>query len=96
MNDILNALKLRPGMPKDEVLQDMIQDCTSDLKDMLHLPALGKEHESILKELVLVKVNHSGVEGISSEGFSGVSTTYLDDLPKSLRRKIAAKRKLPR
>lgn len=96
MNDILNALKLRPGMPKDEVLQDMIQDCTSDLKDILHLPELTKEHDSILKELVLIKVNHSGTEGIANEGFSGVSTIYLDDLPKSLRRKIAAKRKLPR
>lgn len=94
--DILDSLKKRPGMPDDEMLQDIIADCTQDLKGMLHVDNLGEEHGSLLKELVTIKVNCDGAEGIQSESHGGVSTTYIDDLPKSLKRKICAMRRLPR
>lgn len=93
---VLETLKLRKGMPDDAVLEDMIADCTQDLKDMLHIEQLTTDCDSILKELVLIKINHDGTEGIASESHSGVSTSYLDDLPKSLRKRINAKRRLPR
>lgn len=93
---ILEILLLRQGMPEKELLEDMLTDCEMDLKDMLHVDALTEEHTSMLKELVLIKVNHDGVEGIQSESHSGNSTTYMDDIPASLRRKINAKRKLAR
>lgn len=95
MVDIKESLKLRPGMPDDALLEDMIADCTQDLKDMLHVDELADSHASILKELVLIKANHDGVDGISSEGHGSVSATYLDDLPRSLVRRIRAQRKLP-
>lgn len=93
--DVFNSLKLREGMPKDELLLDMIADCTQDLKEMLHRE-LGEEDTSLLKEMVLVKINHDGIEGIQSESHSGNTTTYLDDIPQSLKRKIREKRKLVR
>lgn len=93
---ILNGLLLREGMPERELLEDMLTDCEQDLKDILHVEELREEHISILKELVLIKVNYDGADGIQSENHSGNSVTYLDDLPKSLRRKISAKRRLPR
>lgn len=94
--DLKEKLKLRPGMPDDALLKDLIEDCSQDLKDLLHMDILTEADDSILKELVLIRVNHNRVEGIVSESFSGVSTSYLDDLPKSLRRKINARRRLPR
>lgn len=97
MNEkIIESLLLREGMPDELLLVDILNDCETDLKDMLHVDELTEEHIPILKELVLIKVNHDGVEGIQSESHSGNSTTYLDDLPKSLKRKINAKRRLPR
>lgn len=94
--DIKEKLKLRPGMPDDALLKDLIEDCSQDLKDLLHTDILTEADDSILKELVLIRVNYNRVEGIASESFGGVSTSYLDDLPKSLRRKINARRRLPR
>lgn len=94
--DLKEKLKLRPGMPDDALLKDLIEDCSQDLKDLLHTDILTEADDSILKELVLIRVNHNRVEGIASESFGGVSTSYLDDLPKSLRRKINARRRLPR
>lgn len=93
---ILESLLKRQGMPNGKILEDIVTDCEQDLKDMLHIDMLEEEHGSILKELVLIKVNHDGVDGIVSENHSGTATTYLDDLPKSLRRKINSKRRLPR
>ncbi len=95
MIDVIDSLKLRPGMPEDALLRDMIEDCSQDLKDMLHVDVLTGSHASLLKELVLIKINHDGVDGISSEGHGSVSTSYLDDLPRSLIRRIRAQRKLP-
>ncbi len=93
---ILASLSQREGMPQGTVLEDILEDCMEDLKELLHVEELGEEHSSILKELVIIKANREGAEGIQSENFNGISTTYLDDLPKSLMRKIRAKRKLPR
>lgn len=93
---ILESLLLRDGMPDEALLFDMISDCELDLKEILHVEELEEKHSSILKELVLIKVNHDGTEGIESESHSGNTTTYLDDLPKSLRRRINAMRRLPR
>ena len=95
MPDIKDSLKLRPGMPDDALLEDMIADCSQDLMDMLHADELTDEHASMLKELVLIKINHDGADGLASEGHGSVSTSYLDDLPASLMRRIRARRKLP-
>lgn len=93
---VLESLLKRQGMPNGVILKEMIADCGQDLKDMLHIDTLTEEHNSILKDLVLIRINHDGAEGIASESHSGNATTYLDDLPKSLRRKINSKRRLPR
>ena len=93
---ILSLLSQQEGMPEESLLRDTLEDCIEDLKELLHADELGEEHSSILKELVIIKVNREGTEGIQSENFNGVSTTYLEDLPKSLMRKIRAKRRLPR
>lgn len=93
---ILSLLSQKEGMPEESLLRDALEDCIEDLKELLHVNELGEEHSSILKELVIIKINREGTEGIQSENFNGVSTTYLEDLPKSLMRKIRAKRRLPR
>ncbi len=93
---ILSLLSQKEGMPEESLLRDTLEDCIEDLKELLHVNELGEEHSSILKELVIIKINREGTEGIQSENFNGVSTTYLEDLPKSLIRKIRAKRRLPR
>ncbi|WP_411329275.1 phage head-tail connector protein [Blautia hansenii] len=93
---ILNSLSQREGIPNEEILENILEDCMEDLRELLHVEKLEDEHSSILKEMVFIKVNREGTEGIQSENFNGVSATYLEDLPKSLMRKIRAKRKMPR
>lgn len=97
--EILKEIKMRPGMDcNSEMLLDMIKDCIEELKLYLNysnteqLPTACKQ---IIKQLVFIKYNQDGNEGIQSKSDSGVSTSYLPDLPASLMRQIRKLRKLP-
>lgn len=97
--DIISSLLLREGIENKELITDMVNDCIQELKDYLNYEdkeVLPDSTSSIVKELVLIRYNRDGAEGIQSEGFSGVSTSYMDDIPKALKRRINAKRRLPR
>lgn len=98
---ILQSLMLRPGLGdvSAELLTDMITDCMTELKDYLNyqeseeLPAACGP---IVKELVLIRFNRDGTQGEQSESNSGVSVTYLTDLPADLKRRIHRHRKMRR
>lgn len=98
--DILESLMKRPGIQDQiDVLEDMIHDSISDMRTMLNY---GDDEElpdgciPAVKELVLVRYNHDGVEGISSESqSSGGSTTYMDSLPDRVKRTVRKYRRLP-
>lgn len=99
--EILNKILLRPGVPDNkELLQDMIHDCIEEIRDAINYKEEDEFPSSlygIVKELVLEKINRDGVQGIQSESHSsGGSTTYLDDIPKSIKRQIYRKRRLKR
>ena len=84
---ILNSILLRPGMSDQDgaLLNDMIDDAILDIKSYLNYAStndLPDEIAPAVKELVLIRFNRDGAEGISSESqSSGGSTTYSDALP---------------
>lgn len=100
-NKILEGLMKRPGLQdKKDMLADMIRDSISDVRTMLNYDEdedLPDGCISAVKELVLIRYNHDGVEGISSESqSSGGSTTYMDGLPDRVKRTIRKYRRLSR
>lgn len=99
-NKILESLLKRPGLQdQEDVLADMIQDSISDMRTMLNYDddeELPDGCIPAIKELVLVRYNQDGVEGISSESqSSGGSTTYMDALPDRVKRAVRKYRRLP-
>ncbi|EJO5347303.1 hypothetical protein NRP93_001380 [Clostridium botulinum] len=98
---ILQSLKLRPGISNfsDELLKDLVSDSYNDVAEFINLNEGDKMPLgciNIVKDLVVVKVNKLGSEGLSSESYSGVSQSYIEDIPKDIKRKLIRKRKLPR
>lgn len=99
MEEILSSIKLRQGISvnSDELLKDLIKDSIQDVKDFINC---SDEEElpsgciSIVKELVIIKCNRLGTEGLSSQSASGVSENYSDDIPKPLKKKLYRYRKL--
>lgn len=97
---ILESLLKRPGLEEQEaLLSDMILDSISEMRTMLNYGEAEDLPEGCIpaiKELVLVRYNQDGVEGISSESqSSGGSTTYMDALPDRVKRTIRKYRRLP-
>jgi len=101
MDDILRTIKLRPGISNlsDELLKDFVQDSFSEVADYINLED-GLEMPigciSIVKDLVVIKANRIGSEGISSESHEGVSQTYIDGIPKEIKTRLRRYRRLPR
>lgn len=100
LNDqILTSVKLRPGIAanSDELLNELIEDSIQDVKDFINYSDdedIPTGCISIVKELVIIKCNRLGAEGLSSQSASGVSENYSDDIPKVLKKKLYRYRKL--
>ncbi|KIL09248.1 hypothetical protein SR42_09795 [Clostridium botulinum] len=98
---IIESIKLRPGISNvDEfLLADIVQDTVIEISDYINIKE-GEELPlgctSIIKDIVVIKVNKLGSEGVSSESYSGVSQSYIEDIPKDILRKLKRYRKLPR
>lgn len=101
IDNIVAALKLRPGISNltTELLTDIVQDTITDVVEYINLEEgtdIPTSCVSIVKDIVIVKCNKLGSEGLSSESYSGVSQSYIEDIPKDIIRKLKRHRKLPR
>lgn len=96
---ILNSIKLRPGVSNnpDELLNDFISDAILSVKSYLNYKedeTIPVECESVVKELVIIKCNQLGAEGLVSQGTSGISETYVSDIPRPLKKILNRYRKI--
>lgn len=98
---MLDKIKARLNITdssRDFLINDLIEDSKEDLKELTNNPNLkfDRKAEGIVKELVVIKFNRLGAEGLSSESVNGHSQIFIDGLPKDLRTKILSMRKLRR
>lgn len=101
IDDIVTALKLRPGISNlsTDLLVDIVQDVITNVAEYINLDEgldIPVSCVSIVKDLVVIKCNKLGAEGLSSTSNSGVSENYVEDIPKDILRKLRRYRKLPR
>ncbi len=84
----------------DQALQKyLIEDAIAEVKSYINAAeseTLPPSVKYIVKELALIRFNNLGAEGISSTSQSGISESYIEDLPAGLRRQLRRIRKLPR
>lgn len=84
----------------DEALQKyLVEDAIEEVKNYVNAAeseTLPMSVKHIVKELALIRFNRLGAEGISSTSQSGISESYIEDLPAGLRRQLRRIRKLPR
>ena len=78
----------------DDKLQAIIDDVTLDVLADTNQSKLNAQLESAVISLSVVAVNRLGTEGLASEGYSGVSTSYLDDVPPRVASILNANRRL--
>ena len=93
---LLELLKARldENELSDGKLQGIIDDVTIEVLANTNQPILNAQLESAVISLSVVAVNRIGTEGLASEGYSGVSTSYLDDVPPRVASILNANRRL--
>ena len=78
----------------DIKLQAIIDDVTQEVLADTNQSKLNAQLESAVISLSVIVVNRIGTEGLASEGYSGVSTSYLDDVPPRVASILNANRRL--
>ena len=80
---LLGRLKARldENELSDGKLQAIIDDVTLEVLADTNQSKLNAQLESAVISMSVITVNRIGTEGLASEGYSGVSTSYLDDVP---------------
>lgn len=78
----------------DGKLQEIIDDVTQEVLADTNQSILNTQLESAVISLSVIAVNRLGTEGLASEGYSGVSTSYLDDVPPRVTSILNANRRL--
>lgn len=63
---------------KINIYIEMVQD---ELKEICKLETYLPELDNVLVEMVIVKLNKAGNEGIANISMSGISETYLTEYP---------------
>ena len=78
----------------DVKLQAIVEDVTQEVLADTNQSKLNAQLESAVISLSVITVNRLGTEGLSSESYSGVSTSYLDDVPPRVASILNANRRL--
>ena len=93
---LLERLKARldENELSDDKLQAIVEDVTLEVLADTNQPELNAQLESAVISLSVIAVNRLGTEGLASEGYSGVSTSYLDDVPPRVASILNANRRL--
>lgn len=96
---LLTAIQLRPGVENIStgLLADLIADAQTELRELINYPddvVLPSAAFPVLKEMVLLKINRLGYEGISSTSVSGTSENFIDGYPADLMKRIVRLRRL--
>jgi len=94
---MLENIKLLLGITdasKDSLITLLISKSTQQVLSYCNLLELPLTMESIVEELVIIRYNKLGSEGLQAESYSGISQTFLSDIPLDIKTQLNAYRKL--
>lgn len=82
MLEILQALIGRTD--KNTILNYLVSQAQTDFKTYCNRDDVPEAAQNIIIQMVVVKYNRLGAEGLASESFSGVSNNYIDGYPANI------------
>ena len=80
---MLNKIKLLLGLAgneKDDLLQLLSDMAVDEVKDYCNIDDISGLENTII-QMVIIKYNLIGHEGLASESYSGASYSYITDYP---------------
>lgn len=90
--DILTQIQTLQPNAKVEVVNLLIEKVKAEVVLFCrtdYIPAM----DNVVADIILFKLNHVGNEGIASISANGISETYLNDYPNSIKQQLYSFRK---
>lgn len=82
---ILEKIKLMVGAEnKDGLISILIEQAQSEFLQLANLKELPDNIENIIVDMVIIKYNLQGVEGLASSSYSGATESYSQYPPQLL------------
>ena len=78
----------------DDLINLFIEDTTKEVKIYCNREDIDTELESVIRRIVIIKLNRINSEGLSSQSYSGVSESFIDGYPQDIIAVLNRKRKL--
>lgn len=78
----------------DDLINLFIDDTTKEVKTYCNREDIDTELESVIRRIVIIKLNRMNSEGLSSQSYSGVSESFIDGYPQDIISVLNRKRKL--
>lgn len=78
----------------DELINLFIEDTITEVKVYCNREDIDTELESVIRRIVIIKLNRLGSDGLASQSFSGVSESFIDGYPQDIVSILNRKRKL--
>ena len=78
----------------DDLINLFIDDTTKEVKIYCNREDIDVELESVIRRIVIIKLNRMNSEGLSSQSYSGVSESFIDGYPQDIISVLNRKRKL--
>ena len=78
----------------DALINLFIEDTTKEVKIYCNREDIDTELESVIRRIVIIKLNRMNSEGLSSQAYSGVSESFIDGYPQDIIAILNRKRKL--
>lgn len=66
---------------EDALLKYLIAACSDDAVEYCRMPEFDDKLERIVVQMVVVRYNLNGTEGVTQQSFSGVSESFSDGYP---------------
>ncbi|MGL5764277.1 MAG: phage head-tail connector protein [Sarcina sp.] len=96
MNELLEKLKRRVTNKNDELLMDLLLETIAEVKDFTRQDEYycTSEIQGPILMIAAAKCNRIGNEGIKQISVSGVSESYEEDLPLSIKKQLYRHRRM--
>lgn len=84
--DILEQVKILSSNTNEALISLLIDKTKIEISEYtkISFDENNAAMQNVLSDIVVIKLNRLGTEGLSSQSYSGVSESYIDEYPQSI------------
>lgn len=79
--DIIEQVKLLTESNNEPLIKLLVARAKKEIVTKLKVDEYKEDYNNVLVDIVIIKINRFGTEGLKSQNPGGTSETYLDDYP---------------